>query len=213
MKAVIFDMDGLMIDSERYALETMEQVVEEIGGEFNEELCKECIGISSIETEKKLQVYFGDKFRIDDFRSIFIKRFTESFYGDGIPVKKGMYELIDYLKDKKYKIGVATSTARERTEEILKKINIISKFSVIICGDMVSKSKPHPEIYLTAAEKLNIEPKECYVLEDSYNGLKSAYFAGMKGIMVPDLLPYNKEIAPYVYKKAENLLEVMNIIK
>ena len=138
--------------------------------------------------------HFGEDFPYDDIIEIAKENYLKRLEKDGIPIKTGLFEILDYLKENKYLLAVATSTREVTTLKNLERIKIKHYFDKIICGDKVSHSKPHPEIYLKAAEMLGVPPEECYVLEDSHNGIKSAFAAGMKPIMVPDLLPYNEEI-------------------
>ncbi|MBO5351842.1 MAG: HAD-IA family hydrolase, partial [Lachnospiraceae bacterium] len=124
------------------------------------------------------------------------------------PVKKGLYVLLDYLKENGYKLAVASSTSKRGVERNLKSAGVLEYFDAIICGDMVEKSKPEPEIYLKACEALGVEPAEALALEDSRNGLLSAYRAGMKVIMVPDLWEADEEVKAFLWNMCNDLEEV-----
>ena len=104
-----------------------------------------------------------------------------------MPVKKGLYEIFDYLKSVGCKISLATSTSSQTALKIMKKINLYDKFDAFVCGDDVKNGKPNPEVFLIAAKKLGLEPVDCVAFEDSINGIKSAHAAGMTTVMVPDL--------------------------
>ena len=125
-----------------------------------------------------------------------------------MPVKKGLYNLLNYLKENSCKMAVASSSPRWEVEKHLKDANIYEYFIWIVCGDMVQNSKPDPEIYLKACELLKANQSECYALEDSKNGLLSAYRAGCKPIMVPDLWQPDDEILNVIVGKYEDLDEV-----
>ena len=126
----------------------------------------------------------------------------------GIPRKKGLLELLELLKSREIPMAVATSTHQEHSIPELKKQGIFSYFSAVITGDMVKRGKPDPEIYRTACEQLRILPEETLALEDSYNGIRSAAGAGLKVIMVPDLLVDEKPVQECIYGKMESLAAV-----
>lgn len=138
---------------------------------------------------------------------------TEYYKANKVPVKKGLCILLEYLKDNGYKLAVASSSPSWEVEKHLKDAKVFGYFDVIVCGDMVDKSKPEPEIYLKACELLGELPEECYALEDSKNGLLSAYRAGCKPIMVPDLWQPDEEIERILYKKFVDLEEVKGFLE
>ena len=125
-----------------------------------------------------------------------------------MPVKQGLYVLLEYLKNANAKLAVASSSPRWEVEKHLNDAGIIDCFSAIICGDMVEKSKPAPDIYIKVCEMLNENPEECIALEDSKNGLLSAYRAGCKPIMVPDLWQPDEEILQIIKGKYSDLEQV-----
>ncbi len=129
---------------------------------------------------------------------------------NGIDLKKGLFELFGFLREKGIKIAVATATPRERTLKYLEKIQILSYIDAIVCGDMVTTGKPAPDIYLTAAKELGLPPEEGAAFEDSPNGIKSAYSAGCHAVMIPDMTPPDEEIMPMlsgVYDNLEDAVE------
>ena len=131
----------------------------------------------------------------------------------GFEVKKGLFEILDYLKTNNYRIAVATATERDRAESYLKKINAYKYFDAIICGDMVKNGKPAPDIYLTASEKLGLPSTECVAFEDSPNGIKSAISAGCVTVMVPDLDKPSNDIIPLLHGVADGLSDVKRILR
>jgi HAD superfamily hydrolase (TIGR01509 family) len=136
---------------------------------------------------------FGDKYNQEELRKC-TRDFLQDYYATfAVPVKKGLYNLLNYLKDNNCKMAVASSSPWWEVEKHLNDAKITDMFSVIVCGDMVEKSKPAPDIYLKVCEILGVRPEECIALEDSKNGLLSAYRAGCKPFMVPDLWKADEE--------------------
>ena len=125
-----------------------------------------------------------------------------------VPVKPGLYQLLEYLKKINCKMAVASSSPRWEVESHLKDAGIREYFCDIVCGDMIKKSKPAPDIYLRACELLKAEPGDCYALEDSKSGLLSAYRAGCRPIMVPDLWQPDEEILKIIVGKYDDLEQV-----
>ncbi len=124
-----------------------------------------------------------------------------------------MKELLAYLKAHHYKIALASSTRRYTVTLQLRNAGIIEDFDAIICGDMVEHSKPHPQIYQTACQAIDIKPSEAYAIEDSYNGIRSAYNAGMHPIMVPDLMPPTAEMEEKADVILVDLIQVITYLE
>ena len=205
VKGAIFDMDGLMIDTEKLLVKYWRQAAAEFGYEMTFE---HVLGIRSLSRKysvPKLKGIFGDEFPFDEIRSLRIRLMNEYIDKNGFDIKKGLFELLDYLKSKGIKIAVATATSRDRAVMYLERINALQYFDAVICGDMVKNGKPEPDIYLTAAAELGLPPEECAAFEDSPNGLKSAYAAGCKAVMIPDLSQPDSETEPYTTAVYESL--------
>ncbi|MCQ2459234.1 MAG: HAD family phosphatase [Ruminococcus sp.] len=205
VKGAIFDMDGLMIDTEKLLVKYWRQAAAEFGYEMTFE---QVLGIRSLSRKysvPKLKGIFGDEFPFDEVRSLRIRLMNEYIDKNGFDIKKGLFELLDYLKSKGIKIAVATATSRDRAVMYLERINALQYFDAVICGDMVKNGKPEPDIYLTAAAELGLPPEECAAFEDSPNGLKSAYAAGCKAVMIPDLSQPDSETEPYTTAVYESL--------
>lgn len=132
---------------------------------------------------------------------------------DGVPHKKGLTEILDYIKENGIKAAIATSTSNERAVYNLEEGKVIQYFDEVISGDMVDKSKPEPDIYLLAAKKLGLRPEECMVLEDSKNGIISARRANCLAVLVPDIIPVDDEMIEAADYVCEDLLEVIDLIK
>lgn len=213
MNTVIFDMDGLMFDTESVFMKAWDYAGEKMGIGKAGYMTMKTLGMSIVMSRKIWIDEFGDIYNEDALRK-YTKEFLEQYYAENkVPIKKGLYKLLDYLHKKEYKLAVASSSPRWEVEKHLKDADIFDYFSVIVCGDMINVSKPEPEIYLKACELLKEKPKDCYALEDSKNGLLSAYRAGCKPIMVPDLWQPDEEITRLLFGKFVDLEEVQEYFK
>ncbi len=205
---VIFDMDGLMFDTERVFVDAWDYAGEKIGVGKAGYMVYKTLGLNVAATDNVWREEFGDGYDQDKLRK-YTKAFLQKFYSENkVPVKKGLYNLLDYLKKNSCKMAVASSSPRWEVEKHLKDAGICEYFFGIVCGDMIQESKPDPEIYLRACELLKVNPAECYALEDSKNGLLSAYRAGCKPIMIPDLWQPDDEILNIIVGKYNDLDEV-----
>ena len=135
------------------------------------------------------------------------------FRTNGVPVKKGLFELLEALKQEGYRLCVATSTRESTAKEELIDAGILPHFEDLVGGDNIKNGKPAPDIFLEAARRISVEPENCIVFEDSINGIKAAYNAGMKPIMVPDMVEPTEEILPMIYRRFKSLDEAIPLIK
>lgn len=194
IKAVVFDMDGVIFDSEALVMETWDAVARKHGFQDVKTVCRQCLGTNSAATRQIFLDFYGKDFPYDEYKKEMSALFHESAAGGKLKKKPGVYELLEYLKEKDIKIGLASSTRKEIVCRELEEGGVLGYFSVIVCGDMVRRSKPEPDIYLEACRQLQITPAACCAIEDSYNGIRAACRAGMKAIMVPDLAEPTKEM-------------------
>ena len=197
-KGAVFDMDGLMIDSERLVYSIWQEMLDEDGKKFNLDIFKKTIGLRREDSCEYYKSVYGDDFDYSAYKAESRIRYFKRIEKNGVPVKKGLYEIFDYLKSVGCKISLATSTSSQTALKIMKKINLYDKFDAFVCGDDVKNGKPDPEVFLIAAKKLGLEPVDCVAFEDSINGIKSAHAAGMTTVMVPDLLEPTDEIKPMI---------------
>lgn len=187
IKAVIFDMDGLMIDSERVTFECYQKVLEKMNLTMSKEFYKTLLG-KTLKTAYQLMFdEYGYDFPVDHVIVDVHAMMNNIFENEGVPIKPGLIELLTYLKENNYKTMVATSSGRERVNHILDLAHLTSYFDDSICGDEVSKGKPNPEVFLTACRKLGVEPQEALVLEDSEAGIQAAYSGNIPVICIPDM--------------------------
>ena len=187
IKGAVFDMDGLMFDTEKLLVRFWRESAEFYGYNMTDENVFEIRSLSRKYSVPLLKGIFGEDFPFEEVRSRRITLMNDYIDTYGFEVKKGLYELLDFLKENEYLIAVATATDRIRAESYLKKAGVYGYFDTIICGDMVKNGKPEPDIYITACTESGLSPEECVAFEDSPNGIKSAYSAGCQVIMIPDL--------------------------
>lgn len=207
-KAVIFDMDGVIFDTEKVYLDIWIEVFEKYGYKMTKELYVNVMGTGRKNVIKTFLENFGDDFPIE---KMYEEKDNQLFYiieNQGIPLKEGVKELFSMLKEKNYKIALATSAKRERVEKQIKDKWLKESFDAIVCGDDVEKGKPSPDIFLKAAKKIDVEPENCFVVEDSPAGIKAAFSGGMKGIHVEDLKVADEDILKYCQKSFKDLQEV-----
>ncbi|MCR5836253.1 MAG: HAD family phosphatase [Lachnospiraceae bacterium] len=208
MRAVIFDMDGVIFDSERAYIECWKPIEKEFGILDLEDTMFKCIGVNSNMTKKIFTEKYGADFPLEKYQQMASVSMRNLVDSGKLPKKKGIDELLEFLKTKRIPMAVASSTKSETVKRELKMAGILEYFDVIVGGDMVEKSKPEPDIFLEAAEQLGAQPGECTVIEDSHNGIRAAYAAGMTAIMVPDLLEPNDEMREKATCIFESLVEV-----
>lgn len=213
IKGIIFDMDGVLVDTERISYKFWIEAFEKYGYEYTMDTHLSIIGRNNESIRNVLRNSFGEDFPLDDIykhRSEGIIKYLEE---QGTPIKLGVYELLGFLEENNYKIAVATSTHRERALKRLESVGINGRFDAMVCGDEVKHSKPNPEIFLKAAKKLGLEPIECIVVEDSPAGVEAGYKGGMNVINVPDMKEADDKIREQSVSVCENLLEVIEYLK
>jgi HAD superfamily hydrolase (TIGR01509 family) len=212
IQAVIFDMDGLMLDSQRIATKAWKRAVAAFGFHPTDEINLSLIGRTIPDTNEILRTAFGSDFPVHEVRHLAEREFTDLTRDSGIPVKRGLRELLDFLEQKHLKLAVATSTPRYYCLHHLQQSDLVQKFKVIVCGDEVAKGKPAPDIFLKASELLEVVPGHCVVLEDSYAGVRAAYHAEMIPVMVPDLKEADDEMRALSYAVVEDLVAAKDVI-
>lgn len=188
IKAIIFDMDGLLIDSEMISYKCYRDFLKEHGYTFTlKEYIQDYPGKTLIKSLNFIQEHYHLDFKIEDGIQKFRELEDIHIKKDGVPLKKGALELLNYLKQNKYKTIVATSSRKERAINLLESLQVLSYFDHFVFGSEVKHSKPAPDIFLKACEKLDVLPQEALVLEDSEAGIDSAYQAQIPVICIPDL--------------------------
>lgn len=192
--AIIFDMDGVIFDTEALVIEAWKKIANKYNIQDIEIVCRDCLGQNETVSTQKFMTKYGPEFPYAEYKAEMREVFVNELNGRFPPVKEGVREFLQFLKTKNIPIAIASSTRREVVELSLKNTGLYDYFDKIVCGDMVSHSKPHPEIFLTACKELAVEPERAYAIEDSFNGIRSAHAGNLKPIMVPDLLQPTEEI-------------------
>lgn len=206
--AVIFDMDGVLIDSERISFQCFQEVFKEYNYKIDEPFYLKLIGRNVKSIKVIMEEEYGADFPFDIIYRKKADLAREVTNKNGVIVKPGVHELLDYLNRENYKIAVASSTRKERVLELLEEAKIKDKVDYIIGGDQVENSKPNPEIFLKAAKGLDIKPENCMVIEDSDAGITAAHAAKMIGIHVPDMKFLEDENKNLAFKICGSLSEV-----
>lgn len=209
IKALIFDMDGLMFDTERLMKSGWEEASREMGFTLTEFHLSQMRGGTRDRSTELFRKWFHGTVDYDQGRAI-RTRFLQNYIEEhGVPIKKGLMELLEYLKEQRIPAAVATSTARKEASRYWDMAGVTPYLQASVCGDEVKNGKPNPEIFLRAAEKLQISPEHCLVLEDSINGIHAAKAAGAISCMVPDLTPVTDQLRPYCDIVCEDLSQVI----
>ncbi len=210
IKAIIFDMDGLMVDTEMISCQCYKKLIESYGFSFHkEDYIKDFPGKPLIASLHFIQEQYQIDFDIDEKIQEFHQLEKQYIEENGVQLKKGLIELLQYLKKNNYKTIIATSSHKDRAEKILNQHDIFQYFDDIVCGSEVKRGKPFPDIFLKACEKLNISVNEALVLEDSEAGIQAAYDAHIPVICIPDLkYPQDEYIEKleHIYDSLDNVI-------
>ncbi|WP_408069237.1 HAD family hydrolase [Butyrivibrio sp. JL13D10] len=213
---VIFDMDGVIFDSERACLDTWTEIAAGYGITDVREVFDRCIGTNNNQTRQIVEDAYADSLGegiADKLLSESSRLFHEKYDGGKLPVKNGVKEILKYLKSENIRCAVASSTRKAVVEAELRDAGLIDFFEEIVGGDAVKVSKPDPEIYSMACEKMKVNPADAFAIEDSYNGIRSAHAAGMRPIMVPDMIPADDEMRELSEVVCEDLLKVIEYLR
>lgn len=213
IRAVVFDMDGVVLDTEKLYVRFWCEAANFYGYPMEKYHALSIRSMARPLAIEKLKGYFGESFdyhAVHDKRIELMDKFIEE---NGVEAKPYAEQLLKWLKNNGYKTAIATATGIERTEKYLKQLNMYQYFDKIICASMVEKGKPFPDIYLKACEKLDVSPQQALALEDSHNGIRSANSAGCVTVMVMDLDGPDDETSQLIFRAVENLKEVKEILE
>ena len=209
VKGVIFDMDGLMFDSEKLSTILWAQAGEETGIEIKEAFVDRFRGRNPEAIRNTFLDEYGAEFDYEKCSSIKTRLMHKYVEEKGVPVKYGLLELLQYLKEAEMKMAVATSTERPLAEKMLKREGVYEYFHAMAFGDMVERSKPYPDIFLEAAKLMEVPIENCLVLEDSVAGVEAGKAAGGYIIHIPDVLQVPKNVKTGITAEMKNLKEVI----
>lgn len=202
-----------MLDTEKLYLRFWKEAAADFGYDMRDEHVFAIRSMARKYSIPKLKSFFGEDFPTEEVRAHRSELMQKYVDENGFDVKKGLFELLEYLRDNGYRMAVATATPRERTISYLTRIDALDYFGAVVCGDMVKSGKPDPEIYLTASAQLGLPPEQCAAFEDSPNGIRSAHSAGCHAVMIPDMTQPDEDILPIIDAVYESLDEAIDFFE
>lgn len=211
ISAVILDMDGTLHDTEAVYHAALKAAIAAVGFSVTDAFCHSLIGIPGPESDALLCAHLGPGFPFAEYDRLYEQQVALNL-ARKVPLKRGATELLKALAQRGLKMAVATSASRQAAERHLALSGLRQEFDVVVTRNDVQRGKPHPDIFLRAAELLGVAPRECLAVEDSFNGIRAAHAAGMMPVMVPDMLAPTEEIRAICVRVAADLNEVMVLI-
>jgi HAD superfamily hydrolase (TIGR01509 family) len=212
VRAVVFDMDGLLVDTETVVYRAMQRAARGIGAEMPFPTFQRMVGLQHAASDLIVVEHFGEGFNLEAWSAAVSHHFREELRA-GIALKAGAMEILDHLDTLGLPRAIATSSSLESVHASLGPHGLVDRFQALITRDVQSRGKPHPEPYLKAAAALGFDPADCLALEDSHNGVRAAAAAGMMTIMVPDMLDPTEEMQTLCLRIARDLHEVRELLE
>jgi HAD superfamily hydrolase (TIGR01509 family) len=209
-RAIIFDMVGLMLDTEKPFIRFWNELGKKYGYNIPHETVIRMIGLNAESARKLMIQEYGQDFPYDKMRDE-IRILYEKEFEDGVPLKKGLVNLLDHLFAANIPLGVATSSRKARATEMLDKADVLKYFTAVTGGDEVENGKPAPDVFLLAARRLGQSVCHCVGFEDSTAGLKGLHAAGIKSIFIKDIVEPPPEILAFVWRKLNDLTEAVQL--
>ncbi len=206
-KSIVFDMDGVLFDSERIYYRAWHRAGKKLGLPETDDCVTHCVGRNGSDIRDYLLESYGPQFPVNDFIEDIKAEFYEIVKSEGLPQKTGVRELLEWLTENHWKVGLATSSTGKTAERNLEMSCLSQYFKTIVTGDMIRHGKPDPDIYLLACSNLGVTPDGCYAVEDSSNGILSAYAAGLNVIFVPDMIKPPPEVERLIFRTFPSLVE------
>ncbi len=211
-EAFIFDLDGVIFDSERAVYEEWKLLAKKYGFENLDEPYVKCIGVNAKTSRQIFLDYYGPDFPYDVYEAERSASYHAKYDHGRLPLKPGVRELLQALRKRGYRLAIASSTRTAVVQEEIRAAGLLDFFDRIVGGDQVSRSKPEPDIFLAAAGSIGAKPEACCVIEDSYNGIRAAHRAGMFPIMIPDMLPPDEEMRSLAGMILESLADLQALL-
>ena len=212
IRAVIFDMDGTLIDTEKYYQEFWPKALAEFGYEITKEQTLSIRSLGRPFAPQRFREWYGDDFDYIKVREKRKELMNARLAETGIDLKPGAVEILSFLKENGIAAAVATASDMTRTEKYLDEAGIKHYFTKLISATMVEKGKPAPDIYKYACAELGLPPEECMAVEDAPNGIISAGKAGCKVVMVPDMTGPDSEVEPYLFACVDRLDDIIGLL-
>tara|TARA_B100000586_G_scaffold35608_1_gene22886 strand:+ start:1155 stop:1853 length:699 start_codon:yes stop_codon:yes gene_type:complete len=212
-QAIVFDMDGTLIDSERLQLQCFMEMTEKYGYEARDEIYLQCIGATGAVARNILVDAYGPQFPLQEVLTDWRERYEELLASGALQLKEGARLMLETATSQGIPCALATQTRRVLTEKKLQLTGVLDYFDALVTGDDVQRGKPDPEHYIVAAAKLGAEPEACWALEDSENGVRSALSAGCVVYQIPDLVPVSATYTNLGQTILNSLVEVAEILE
>ena len=207
IKGVVFDMDGVLFDTESLSEKLLKDIFLQQGEVLSDDCFRSILGVTTV-TSRRIITEAYPRFDYDKMLACWNESMQRHVLEKGIPLKKGVPEVLHRLRKKGIKVGLATSTQRKMVELYFEKAGFEGLFDAMVCGAEAEKGKPAPDVYLKCAELMGLAPETCAGVEDSFNGVKAVRAAGMFSIMVPDIIPYGDGHKPFVDEVLNDLTEL-----
>lgn len=213
IRAVLFDMDGVLLDTETLGLQAMTKIAGELHHPIDRAFYLTTLGVPNAECGHVYRSALGQDFPYETAMERFRQYFYDYNRANSLPRKPGLMECLTGLRKRDMRVALATSTVRPLVEEYFAAMpDVAACFDGVICGGEVSRGKPAPDIYLAAARSVGCEITECVGVEDSFSGVRSVRASGARCVMIPDLLPYDARFTPYVDDCLTSLTELCPLI-
>lgn len=212
-EGVLFDMDGLLLDTERLAQEAFVQACAELGWSADLDVYRQCIGSTEGRTRELLSAVYGDGSAYETLDACWSQHYRQRVESGAIPVKSGALALLEYLHGQQVPLGLVTSTRRQLAVDKLARVGFSEFFRATVCGGETAQGKPHPAPYLEAARKIAVAADACWALEDSANGVRAAVHAGCRVYQVPDLVEPSAELRALGHQIVSSLEDVQRVLE
>jgi HAD superfamily hydrolase (TIGR01509 family) len=212
VEAILFDMDGLLIDTESVYIDALQTAARAMGREMPIEFCHSMIGIPGPVCDGMIQDFYGPDFALEAFAAHFDEH-AHRVLGASVPIKAGAVELLDFLRARGLPLGIATSSSQATVAGYLGRAGLLDRFQAVATRDDVRHGKPRPDVYIEAARRLGVPPGHCIALEDSNTGLTAAHAAGTMAIMVPDIVQPTDEVRAKCLHIAADLHAVLRVLR
>jgi len=207
-------MDGLLFDTERPSYLAMKRVIEKkLGYDFPLENYKRLVGVDSRECDNIMKSLYGNGFSMELIQEDYHQLFSQIIQEEGLQIKKGAKDVLDFLDNKGIKKCIASSSSRDTIQTYLSLAGLTDRFDFYMSGREVRRGKPYPDIFLGACDRANEVPSSSLVLEDSLNGLRAAVGANIDCIIVPDLIEPNEEMRKYACEILPDLSQVIRVLE
>lgn len=212
VKGVLFDMDGVVLDTEKLYARFWAEAAHALGYPMTYEQALGMRSLSGPVGQAKLESYFGSGVSRAEMRDKRVELMDAYVAEHGVDAKPGIFELLDFLEERGVAKAITTSSPKERVERYLKPLGLLERFDRICTGYEVRHGKPEPDIYIYGAETLGLRPEECLAIEDSPAGIESAYRAGCRAVLVPDLDGADDEMRKRLFAEADSLADIIELL-